>query len=343
MVDTNHAFARQMPKVELHIHLEGSIRPATLLQLAKRNSIELPAQDVEGLRDFYRFRDFAHFIEVYVTITRCLQTQDDYHLIAYEFGADCARQNVRYAEVTFSIFTNVTYANLPWQAIAEGLNAGRAQARAEFGVDWRWVFDIVRDVPHTQEQVVEIALAAQDQGVVALGLGGNEKGFPPELFAQSFEQAREGGLHSVPHAGEIAGPESIWNALRLLYAERIGHGVRCEDDPALVDYLRERQIPLEMCPTSNICLGVFDSYETHPLRRLWDEGLFITVNSDDPPLFNTDLNHEYEVLVDHFGFAADEMEQISLNALRASFLPQAEKAQLETEFRAEFARLRKTS
>jgi adenosine deaminase len=339
MVDLR-AFAHQMPKVELHVHLEGSIRPTTLLQLAKRNGFALPAQDVEGLRDFYRFRDFAHFIEVYVTITRCLQTPDDYRLIAYEFGADCAQQNVRYAEVTFSIFTNVTYANLPWQAITEGLNAGRAQARAEFGVDWRWVFDIVRDVPHTQEQVVEIALAAQDQGVVALGLGGSEKGFPPELFVQSFEQARQGGLHSVPHAGEIAGPESIWNALRLLYAERIGHGVRCEDDPALVDYLRERQIPLEVCPTSNICLGVFPSYEAHPLRRLWDEGLFITVNSDDPPLFNTDLNREYEVLVDHFGFTADELEQVSLNALRASFLPQAEKAQLETEFCAEFARLR---
>jgi aminodeoxyfutalosine deaminase len=341
MIDL-HAFARQMPKVELHIHLEASIRPVTLLQLAERNGVELPVQDVAGLQDFYRFRDFAHFIEVYVTITRCLQTQDDYRLIAYEFGADCARQNVCYAEVTFSIVTNVTYAGLPWQAIVEGLNAGRAQARAEFGVDWRWVFDIVRDVPHTQEQVVEIAIAAQDQGVIALGLGGSEEGFPPKLFVDSFERARQAGLHSLPHAGEIAGPESVWGALRLLHAERIGHGVRCVEDPALVDYLREQQIPLEVCPTSNICLSVFPSYEAHPLRRLWDEGLFITVNSDDPPLFNTNLNHEYEVLVDHFGFTADELEQVSLNALRASFLPQAQKAQLEAEFRAEFAHLRET-
>ncbi|MBN1812539.1 MAG: adenosine deaminase [Anaerolineae bacterium] len=337
-----HEFARRMPKVELHVHLEGSIRPATLLRLARRNGFDLPAKDVEGLQDFYRFRNFAHFIEVYVTITCCLQTQDDYCLIAYEFGADCARQNVRYAEVTFSIFTNVTYAGLPWQAIVEGLNAGRARARAEFGVDWRWVFDIVRDVPDTQDQVVEIAIAAQDQGVVALGLGGSEKGFPPELFVQSFERARQAGLHSLPHAGEIASPESIWNALKLLHAERIGHGVRCVEDPALIDYLREQQVPLEVCPTSNVCLGVFPSYEAHPLRRLWDDGLLITVNSDDPPLFNTDLNHEYEVLVDHFGFTADELEQVSLNALRASFLPKTEKAQLEAEFRVEFARLRET-
>ncbi|MEA3340745.1 MAG: adenosine deaminase, partial [Chloroflexota bacterium] len=148
-----HQFARQMPKVELHIHLEGSIRPATLLQLARRNSIDLPAQDVEGLRDFYRFRDFAHFVEVYVTITRCLRTPDDYRLIAYEFGADCARQNIRYAEVTFTIATNIKYTGLPWQAIVGGLNHGRAQARAEFGVNWGWVFDISRNHPGTQDQV----------------------------------------------------------------------------------------------------------------------------------------------------------------------------------------------
>jgi aminodeoxyfutalosine deaminase len=333
-------FARRMPKVELHIHLEGSIRPATLLQLARRNGVRLPAQDVEGLRDFYRFRDFPHFIEVYVTITRCLQTPDDYRLIAYEFGADCARQNIRYAEVTFSICTNVKYAGLTWQTIAEQLNAGRAQARAEFGVDWQWVFDIVRDVPETQEEIVEIALAARDDGVIALGLGGSEKDFPPELFERSFERARQGGLRSVPHAGEIAGPASVWSALRLLHADRIGHGVRCVEDPALVDHLRERQVPLELCPTSNVCLGVYPGYDAHPLRRLWDAGLLVTVNSDDPPLFNTDLNHEYEVLVDHFGFSANDLERVSLNGLHASFLPQAEKARLEAEFRAQFAQLR---
>jgi adenosine deaminase len=335
-----HEFARRMPKVELHVHLEGSIRPATLLQLAERNGIDLPVQGIDGLRDFYRFRDFAHFIEVYVTITRCLKTPDDYRLIAYEFGANCARQNVRYAETTFSICTNVHYAGLPWQAILEGLNEGRAQAHAAFGVDWGWVFDIVRDVPETQNDVVEIALAAQDDGVVALGLGGGEKGFPPELFVKSFERARQGGLRSVPHAGEIAGPKKIWSALRLLQADRIGHGVRCVEDPALVAYLREHQVPLEMCPTSNVCLGVYPSYEAHPLRQLWNEGLLITVNSDDPPMFETNLNHEYEVLIDHFGFSAAELEQVSLNAVRASFLSQAEKTQLENRFRAEIARLR---
>jgi len=339
-----YEFARRLPKVELHVHLEGSIRPVTLLQLARRNDARLPAQDVEGLRDFYRFRDFAHFIKVYVTVTGCLRTPDDYQLIAYEFGSDCARQNIRYAEVTFTIATNLRLTGLDWQAILAGLNAGRTQARAEFGVDWGWVFDISRDNPETQDQVIEIALAAraraEDGGLVALGLGGSEAEFPAELFERTFARARQAGLPRVPHAGEHAGSEDIWEALRLLHADRLGHGVRCVEDPALVEYLREHQVPLEVCPTSNVCLGVYPDYATHPLRRLWDAGLLVTVNSDDPALFGTDLNREYEVLVDHFGFDADALEQVSLNGLRASLLPQAEKARLEAEFRAQFAQLR---
>jgi len=335
-----HEFARRMPKAELHVHLEGSIRPATLLQLAPRNGVTLPAQDEAGLHEFYRFRDFAHFVQVYVTVTGCLRTPEDYHLIAYEFGSHAARQNVCYAEVTFTVATNVRLTGLPWQTILEGLNAGRAEARAEFGVDWRWVFDISRDNPETQEEVLEIALAAREQGVVALGLGGSEAQFGPELFVSTFARAREAGMACVPHAGEMAGPPSIWTALRELHADRIGHGVRCIEDLALVEYLRERQVPLEICPTSNVCLGVYPNYAAHPLRRLWEAGLCVTVSSDDPPMFDTDLNHEYEVLVDRFHFSADELEQVSLNGLRASFLPAPKKAQIAAEFRAEFARLR---
>jgi aminodeoxyfutalosine deaminase len=339
-----HEFARRIPKVELHVHLEGSIRPATLLELARRNGVELPAQDVAGLREFYRFRDFEHFIDVYFTITGCLCTRDDYRLIAYEFGADCARQNVRYAEVTFTITTNMMYAGLDWPVILEGLNEGRAQARAEFGVDWGWVFDINRNRPETQEQVLEIALDAREQvegsGVVALGLGGSEPDFPAELFERTFARAYQLDLPRVPHSGETSGPESVWAALRLLFADRVGHGVRCVEDPVLVEHLRERQVPLELCPTSNVCLGVYPDYAAHPLRHLWDAGLLITVNSDDPPMFETDLNHEYEVLVDYFGFNADELERISLNGLHASLLPQADKARLKDEFRAQFAQLR---
>jgi adenosine deaminase len=192
------------------------------------------------------------------------------------------------------------------------------------------------------DPTVEMALAWQDRGVVALGLGGNEAGAPPEPFAHAFDAARVGGLHSVPHAGEVAGPESVWGAIRALGADRIGHGVRAIEDPALVDYLVRQQLPLEVNPTSNLCLRVYPTYQTHPLRRLWDAGAYLTINSDDPPLFDTTLNQEYRVLIDHFGFDAAMLEQITLNALRASFLPPAQKAALEQTFLADFATLRTT-
>ena len=182
-------YAHRIPKAELHVHLEGSILPQTLLKLADRNGITLPAIDVTGLREFYRFRDFAHFIEVYLMITGCLKTPDDYALIAYEFGSECKRQNIHYAEVTFTILTNMKLTGLPWQVILSALNQGRAQARADFGVHWQWIFDIVRNNPETQQEVLEITIAARDQGVIALGLGGNEADYPPDLFCVSFEQA----------------------------------------------------------------------------------------------------------------------------------------------------------
>lgn len=332
-------FAQKMPKAELHVHLEGSIRPETLLRLAERNHIQLPFQDVSGSEAFYRFRDFDHFLDVYLTVTKCLRTPEDYDLIAYEFGRQCSWQNIRYAEVTFSMITNMTTTGLPWQVILEALNVGRGRAAADFGVRWNWVFDIVRNNPSEQDALLEIALAARTQGVVALGLGGDEVNGPPAMFTATFEKARQAGMPSVPHAGETAGPDSIWGAIKLLHADRLGHGVRCIEDPELVEYLRQRQIALEVCPTSNLRLGVYRDYAQHPLRRLWDAGLLITVNSDDPPMFQTSLNQEYQALVEHFGFTAAELQQASLNAIRASLLSQTEKAWYTAQFQAEFDRL----
>ena len=335
-----HDFARHIPKAELHVHLEGTVGPATLLELARQNQVLLPVEDEAGLQRLYRFHDFRRLIQVFRLINSCLRTQDDYRLIAYAYGRECARQNIRYAEVTVSIETNLRKSGLPWMAILEGLNAGREYARLETGVELRWIFDIVRDHPRTQDQVLEIALAARAQGCVALGLGGSEKRYPPQLFARVFERARQAGLPRAPHAGELAGSKSVWGALELLHADRLAHGVRSIEDPPLLETLRQQQIALDICPTSNICLGVYPSYAAHPLRQLWDAGLLITLGSDDPPLFNTDLNQEYLLLIDHFEFQVDELEQISLNGVRASFLPLADKARLQAEFQAEFLRLR---
>lgn len=334
-------FAQRIPKAELHVHLEGSIRPKTLLKIAQRNKIDLPAKDEAGLRDFYRFSDFDHFIQVYSLITSCLKTPEDYRLIAYEFGVECARQNIRYAEVTFTLDTNIRMSGLDWETILESLNTGRKEAQDEYGIQWNWIFDINRNNPGEQEaKILEIALRSKEKGCVALGLGGSELEYPGQLFRDVFDHADKAGLACVPHAGETAGAESVWQSLNELHAVRIGHGVRAIEDPKLVEYLVDHQTPLEICPTSNICLGVYPDYNTHPLRKLWDAGVMVTVNSDDPPMFNTDLNHEYQVLVEQFGFQAKDLEKISLNGVKASLLPDDEKSLMITEFKNEFKTLR---
>ena len=349
MTSPLHRFVAAMPKVELHVHLEGAILPRTVLHLARRHDVRLPAADEAGLRRWFHFTDFKHFIEIYLVIQGLLRTSEDFELLTYDFGQEMKRQNIRYAEATFTPFTHIWQdKGLTSDDLIEGLDAGRRRAAEDFDVEIAWVMDIPRNLSFADgnysgfasDPTVEMALVWQDRGVVALGLGGNEVGAPPEPFAHAFETARAGGLHSVPHAGEMAGPESVWGAIRALGAERIGHGVRSIEDLDLVDYLIEQQIPLEVNPTSNLCLGVYPTYEAHPLRRLWDAGAYVTVNSDDPPLFNTSLNQEYRVLIDHFGFDADMLEQITLNALRASFLPAAKKDAMERALLADFVNLR---
>lgn len=335
-------YTQRMPKAELHVHLEGSILPGTLLKLAGCNHISLPADDIAGLAEMYKFKDFTQFIDAYMLITSCLRTKDDYRLISYEFGKECARQNIRYAEVTFTIVNNTRVTGLRWQDILRELNKGRDDASTDFGVTWNWVFDIGRDFPETQSEVLEINMASREQGVVALGLGGHEAEYPPELFVDTFERARRESIHRVPHAGETAGPGSVWSAIRLLHAERIGHGVRSIEDPALLEYLISEQIPLEICPTSNIRLKVFNDYASHPVRKLWDAGVYITIGSDDPPMFGTDLTHEYQVLVKEYNFSQSELEKLSLNAIKASFLDQEIKQKYVLQFQEEFRKISNT-
>jgi adenosine deaminase len=336
-------YLRAAPKAELHVHLEGSIQPATLLTLAQRNGVELPVQTIEEMQKWFSYRDFNHFIEIYMTITRCLRTVEDYELIAYEFGANMARQKIRYAEVTFSPSTHRFALNIPHDTYFAGLTRGRERARAEFGVEIRWVFDIVRNVEdearnrRLADYTTAVAIESMADGVVALGLGGAEVGYPPERFKRWFDQARAAGLHSAPHAGETVGPESVWGAIRELGAERLGHGVRSIEDPELVKHIAEQRIPLEVCPTSNICLGVYPSLAQHPLPALYAAGVPVTINSDDPPLFNTTLTHEVELLDNAFHFDLDTINDLLLNGVRYSFLPAEQKQVLEATFRAELA------
>lgn len=339
------SYLQAVPKAELHVHLEGSIRPATLLQLAENNGVSLPVKWVEGLNSWFSFTNFEHFVQVYALVCRCLRTREDYELIVYELAAELARQNCRYAEVTFSASSQAAR-GISHDTYFAGLSRGRARAEAEFGVVLNWVFDIVRDYkdPETLHRLADYTVGAaiegKDEGVMALGLGGNEMGNPAGPFAPYFRRALAAGLHSTPHAGETEGPHSVWSALHDLGAERIGHGVRAIEDPELVSYLAEHKIPLEVCPTSNLRLKIYPGLPEHPLRRLRDAGVVVTVNSDDPPLFNTTLNGEVEVLASGFGYGVDEIDEILLNTVRSSFLPPERKAALEETYRAEMAVLR---
>lgn len=319
------AFVDALPKVELHLHLEGSVRPETLLALARRHGTTSLPRDLDGLRDFYRFRDFDHFVTVYYAICENLCTAEDFALVARELGATLAAQQVRYAEVTFTPL-NHSRRGVPVEAVFEGVEQGRHEAEAGSGVQLRWCTDVPGELgPEAGVETARMVLAARQQGrlegAVSFGLGGPEVGVSRRGFAEAFAMARDAGLHSVPHAGETDGPQSIWEAITHLGAERIGHGVRCLEDPELVAHLRERRIPLEVCPTSNLRLSVVGSYAEHPLRRLLDEGLIVTLNSDDPPMFNTTLRGEYLVALTQLGLSPAEVVDVARAGVRASFLP----------------------
>jgi adenosine deaminase len=339
------AFVRRMPKAEIHIHLEGSVRPATLLSLARRHGVQLPASDEAGLREFFRFRDFPHFIEVYIAVCSCLRAPDDFATIVRELGEDAAAQNIRYLEVQFNPETNVRKRGLDFHEMLAGMNRGRAEARQRWGVEMRWVADGVRDSetsPYSVTQTVDwITALSPADGVVALGLGGNEAGYPPAPFAADFTRARAAGLHTVAHAGETTGHATICDSLDLLGVERIGHGIRAVDNADLIARLARDRIPLEVCPTSNLCTGVVASLAEHPFRALDAAGVLVTVNSDDPPLFDTTLTDEFLILARHWGYDADGLQRIALNAVDATFLPEAERAAMRSSFDDEFATLRR--
>ena len=330
-------FLLRCPKVELHVHLEGAMRPAVLLELARRNGIELPARDEAGLKRWFRFTDFNHFVQIYLACSRALRRPEDFQFLVLDFLAEQATQNVLYTEAHFTIATHLANGAAGGEvlgALAEAI----AEGERRYGVTLRLIFDVVRNVGvKPADQTLEWALAGREQGVVvALGLSGSEAQFPNEPFREHFVAAARGGLHRVAHAGEHAGPESIRSVLAVCDAERIGHGVRAVEDPLLMEELRAAQIPLEVCPTSNLCLGVAPDLPSHPFDRLYHAGLALSVNSDDPAFFNTNLTREYLKLHQTFGYTPAELAGLSLAALRQSFLPETEKSALEETFRQQF-------
>ncbi|WP_232678975.1 adenosine deaminase [Nocardioides sp. R-C-SC26] len=328
------AFIATMPKAELHVHHVGSASMRMVGELAARHPGTVPA-DPEGLRSFYEFRDFAHFIEVYLAVVALIRTPDDVRYLTYEIARDLGtEQRVRYAELTCTPYTSVL-AGVPIEAYTEAIEDARVAAERDFGVVLRWIYDIPGEsgIP-AADATLGYALDHRTDALIGFGLGGPEIGVPRPQFAPHFERARAAGLRSVPHAGETTGPETIWDSLRLLGAERIGHGISAASDPALMAHLAEHDIPLEVCPSSNVATRAVPGLAEHPLETLVAAGVPVTINSDDPPMFGTTLNREYEIAADLLRLDADGVSDLARSAVRYSFAPDDVRARLSAEIDA---------
>ena len=326
-------FIARLPKAELHVHHVGSASPRIVSELAERHPGTVPS-DPDALRRFFEFRDFAHFIDVYLAVVHLIRTPEDIHYLTHEIAREMAvGQGLRYAELTCTPYTSVRpdleHEGMPIEAYTEAIEDARVAAERDFGLVLRWIYDIPGESgTPAADATLEYALEHRPEGLVGFGLGGPEIGVPRPQFQQHFDTARAAGLHSVPHAGETTGPETVWHALRLLGAERIGHGTSSAQDPSLLVHLAETGVPLEVCPSSNVATRAVASLDEHPIRAFRDAGVTITVNSDDPPMFNTTLNREYEIAADLLGLDEDGVAALARNAVRASFAEEALKTRL---------------
>ena len=331
-----HAFITGLPKAELHVHHVGSASPRIVSELAARHPDSKVPTDPEALVDYFTFTDFAHFIDVYLSVVDLIRTPEDVRLLTYEVARDLARQQVRYAELTITPFSS-TRRGIDERAFMDAIEDARKAAEAEFGTVLRWCFDIPGEAGLVSAE--ETARLATDdrlrpEGLVSFGLGGPEIGVPRPQFKPYFDRAIAAGLHSVPHAGETTGPETVWDALTDLRAERIGHGTSSFQDPKLLAHLAEHRIPLEVCPTSNIATRAVRTLDEHPIKEFVKAGIIVTVNSDDPPMFGTDLNNEFAVAARLLELDERGLADLAKNAVDVSFLDEAGKARIRDEIDA---------
>jgi adenosine deaminase len=326
------AFVAGLPKAELHVHHVGSASPRIVAELAARHegSTPVPA-DPEQLADYFTFTDFGHFIEVYLSVVDLIRTPEDIWTLTYEVAREMAAQQIRYAELTLTPYSSIVR-GIAAEAFCDAVEDARLRAQADHGIRLQWCFDIPGEagVP-SADLTLDVALRLRPEGLVSFGLGGPEQGVPRAQFQRHFEAARAAGLRSVPHAGESTGPETIWDAVTLLGAERIGHGIAAARDENLLTYLRENAIPLEVCPTSNVRTRSVVTLGEHPLAELVAAGVAVSINSDDPPMFSTSLNAEYLVAAELLGLDEQGVADLARAAVRQSFLDEAGKAALLAE------------
>lgn len=324
-------FILSLPKAELHLHLEGSIEPPTLLELRHRHGMS--SASLAEVEKLYNYTNFTGFLRAFKDVTEHLRTPEDYELVTYRLMESLKAQSVLHAEVFVSVGVCL-WRKQDFAAIFEGLERGRQRGERDFGISLLWIFDAVRQFgAEKAERVVDLAIQFRDRNVAAFGIGGDERQGPAELFKEVYSRAADHGLHLTAHAGESAGPESIWGALNLK-AERIGHGLTAAQDPELVEELAQRQIPIEICVTSNIATGVCPDIAQHPVKSYFEDGLMLTLNSDDPAMFHTSLVKEYQVVQETFGFSDEHLRELARNSFEASFLPADKKIEFLNLFDA---------
>lgn len=328
-----HAFIAGLPKAELHVHHVGSASPRIVSELAARHPDSKVPTDPEALADYFTFTDFAHFIDVYLSVVDLIRTPEDVRLLTYEVARDLARQQVRYAELTITPFSS-TRRGIDELAFMDAIEDARKAAEAEFGTVLRWCFDIPGEAGlEAAEETTRLATddRIRPEGLVSFGLGGPEIGVPRPQFKPYFDRAIAAGLRSVPHAGETTGPQTVWDALTHLRAERIGHGTSSAQDERLLAHLAEHRVALEVCPTSNIATRAVRTFDEHPIKEFVKAGVLVTINSDDPPMFGTDLNNEYAVAARLLDLDERGLADLAGNAVETSFLDEAGKRRVRNE------------
>ena len=330
-------FLRALPKAELHLHLEGEVEPATLLELRLRHG--MADANLASCEALYRYTDFQAFLMAFKAVTEHLRTAEDYELITYRMMERLQSENVLHAEVFVSVGVCL-WRSQDFAPLFEGMERGRERGRRDFGVSLLWIFDAVRQFgAEPAQRVAELAVQYRDRNVIAFGIGGDESRGAPELFRDVYAFAATHGLHRTAHAGETTSPESIWGALNL-GAERLGHGLSAAQDPELLEELAHRQIPVEICITSNILTGACPKLEDHPVRRYFDQGLMLTLNTDDPAMFRTSLSREYAIAQKTFGFTEEQLRELARNSFEASFLDAERKVKMLDLFDAKAATVR---
>lgn len=327
------AFIANLPKAELHVHHVGSASPAIVAELAARHPGRVPS-DPDALADYFTFTDFAHFIDLYLSVVDLVRTPEDIWTLTHGIAEELARQQVRYVELTCSPVTNVR-AGVPIEAFVESIEDVRVVAERDLGLIMRWIWDIPGELGlPAGVETLRYALENGPSSLIGFGLGGPEIGVPRPQFEDVYAKARAAGLHSVPHAGETTGPQTIWDAINVLGAERIGHGTSAVQDPALLDYLREHQIPVEVSPTSNIATRAVATFAEHPLKAMVEAGVPVSINSDDPPMFSTTLTTEYGVAAALLELDEAGVADLALAAVDHSFAPAEVKTSIRDEIRA---------